>query len=142
MTNHINNNSSPYNFEKIVDIIIKLLVLFMLFGWCIDILHPFILILIWGAIIAIAIYPLQNAMAKLFGGRQTLAAIILTILMVGILLVPGIIVSASLYDGIGKIKELYNAGMHPETVLQTGLLSQSQLPISGSWLPIIWRRHF
>ncbi len=103
-------NSSAYNFEKIVDIIIRLAILFLLVGWCLDILNPFILILIWSAVIAIAIYPLQMTISKWFGGRKTLAAIVLTIVMVSLLLIPGIIVTGSLFDGIHKVKELYAEG--------------------------------
>jgi predicted PurR-regulated permease PerM len=110
MSNLSGNNSSLYNFERIVDIIIRLAIIFLLVGWCLDILNPFILILIWGAVIAIAIYPLQMGMAKMFGGRKTLAAIILTILFVCVLLVPGIVVMDSIIDGIKKIRELYSEG--------------------------------
>ena len=110
MTNPINNSLSAYNFEKIVDIIIRLGVLFLLVGWCFDILHPFTLILIWASVISIALYPVQSALAKLFGGRKTLSAIIITILMLCILLVPGLIVAESLFEGIKKIKEIYQEG--------------------------------
>ncbi len=110
MTQLSNNSTSPYNFEKIVDIIIKLGVLFLLVGWCLDILNPFILILIWGSVIAIAIYPLQMTISRMIGGRKTLAAIILTIIMISVLLIPGIIVTESLFEGVRKVKDLYAEG--------------------------------
>ena len=52
-----NTNSGSYKFEKIVDTLIRLGVLSLILMWCLDILKPFILILVWAIVIAVAIYP-------------------------------------------------------------------------------------
>ncbi len=103
-------NPAGYNFEKIVDIIIRLLVLLLLLGWCVDILRPFVLILTWAAVIAIALYPLQCIFVKMFGGRKTLASVVLTLLMLSILIIPSILITQSLFDGISHIREIYKEG--------------------------------
>jgi len=101
---------SGYNFEKIVDILIKLGLLFLLVMWCFDILRPFVLILIWAGVIAIAIYPIHLKVMKLFRGRRTLSIIVVTLAMLSIIIIPSGMIIYSLYDGINHIRELYIAG--------------------------------
>ncbi len=104
------STSSKYNFEKIVDIIIRLGALFFLLNWCYDIIKPFVLILIWAIVITIAIYPAFKLLVKLFGGRKTLAAVVLILLFLSFLIVPLILISESLYEGIKHLQELYASG--------------------------------
>jgi len=77
----IKTNSSSYNFEKIVDIIIRLGVLAVLLMWCFDILKPFVLILIWAVVIAIAIFPVYSFLSKIFRGKKIIAVLVLILLM-------------------------------------------------------------
>jgi len=104
-------SSSNYNFEKIVDIIIRLGALFLLLSWCFNILKPFILILIWAVVITVAIYPLHKKFVKWFGGkRRILASILLIAILLSILIIPGVLIMQSLYDGIKHIRFLYTEG--------------------------------
>ena len=102
--------SSVYNFDKIVDLIIRIGVLFLLLGWCLDILKPFISILIWAIVIAVAIYPIHCSFVKIFRGKRTLAIIVLTFIMLAFIVVPSFLVTYSLYDGIVYLRDLYKAG--------------------------------
>ena len=107
-----NNPPNPPNltFEKLVDIIIRLGVLFFLVGWCFTILRPFVLILIWAAVIAIAIYPLYIIFLKMFRKRKALASVVLTILMLSILIIPSWLVTQSLYDEVSHLRDLNKQG--------------------------------
>ena len=105
-------NSSNYNFEKIVDIIIRLGVLSMLLMWCFDILRPFVLILIWAVVIAIAIYPIHKFFVKIFRGRKVLAVIVVTLLMLSVIIIPSGLIIYSLYEGVNHFRELFIAGEH------------------------------
>ena len=57
------HNPPAYSVGKIVDLLVRLGLLFLLLGWCISILRPFVLILIWAAVIAIALVPLHQFLA-------------------------------------------------------------------------------
>ncbi len=103
-------NSSNFNFEKIVDIIIRLGVLSMLLMWCFDILKPFVLILIWSVVIAIAIYPVYKFFIKVFRGRKILAVIVLTLFMLSVIIIPSGLIMYSLYEGVNHFRELFQAG--------------------------------
>jgi len=103
-------NSSSFNFDKIVNTIIKLGVLLLLLVWCFDILKPFILILIWAIVIAVAIYPVHKIFVKIFRGKQILAVIVLTLFLLSVIIIPSSLIMYSLYEGINHFRELFNAG--------------------------------
>jgi predicted PurR-regulated permease PerM len=104
------SKTSVYNFEKIVDIVIRLGVLYMIISWCFDILKPFFTILIWGSLIAIAVYPLYNLIVKLFGGRKILASVVITITFMSILIVPSWLITDSIIKGLETIRQLHKDG--------------------------------
>jgi predicted PurR-regulated permease PerM len=104
------SNPPNFNFEKIVDLIVKLGVLFLLVMWSYDILKPFILILVWAVIIAVAVYPIHGVIVKLFRGKRILSVILITLLLLSIIIIPSGMVLYSLYEGINHIRELYNTG--------------------------------
>jgi len=102
-------NSIP-SFEKIVDTIIRLSVLFFLLAWCFTILRPFVLILIWAGVIAIAIFPFYRIFLRIFRNRKTLAAVVLTVLMLSVLIVPSWLVTRSVYDEVSQLRVLNKEG--------------------------------
>ena len=102
-------NPATPNFEKLVDTIVRLIVLFSLLGWCFAILRPFVLILIWAAVIAIAIYPLYTFFIKVFK-RKALAAVVLTLLMLSILMIPSWLVTQSVFEEVSNLRELNKEG--------------------------------
>lgn len=104
-------NLSAFKFEKLVDTIIRLGVLFFLIGWCFIILRPFVLVLIWAGVIAIAIYPLYSIFLKIFRGKKALASIVLTILLLSILIIPSWLVTQAIYEELSELRELNKAGL-------------------------------
>jgi predicted PurR-regulated permease PerM len=110
--NQKNSNFNNYSFEKIADTLIRLGVLFLLIGWCYDILKPFVLIIIWAIVIAVAFSPIYESVVKLFRGKKVLATIFLALILLSILVVPSILVSQSLYEEINNFSKFYQAGGH------------------------------
>ena len=105
-------NSSTFSFEKIVDTIIRLGVLAVLLMWCFDILKPFVLILVWAVVIAIAIYPVHVFFEKIFRGRKILAVIVLTLVMLSFIIIPSGLIIYSLYEGVNHFRDAFNNGEH------------------------------
>jgi predicted PurR-regulated permease PerM len=62
--------------------------LFLIAAWCLKIVTPFIGIIAWAAIIAVAIYPLHCKLAGAIGGRSKSSAIIIVLIGLSILLAP------------------------------------------------------
>jgi predicted PurR-regulated permease PerM len=71
-----------------VDAAIKIFLIGILAFWCLDILRPFAVILIWAGIMAIATHPLCQRIAGWLGGRVSLSATLLSLLAVCLLLGP------------------------------------------------------
>lgn len=105
-----NEQDTGFNFKNIVDVIIRLGLLLMLLFWCFDILKPFILILIWAVVIAIAIFPIYETFVKIFRGRKIFAAIVLTLLLLSIIIIPSGLIVYSLYEGVNHFQEMFSLG--------------------------------
>ena len=103
-------NPSSYTFEKLVDTIIRLALLLFLLGWCFTILRPFILILIWAGVIAIALYPLYIIFLKMFGQRKAWASVVLTLLMLSILIIPSWLLTQSVFEEVSHLRDLNQEG--------------------------------
>jgi predicted PurR-regulated permease PerM len=106
----LKNRLGDYNFEKIVDLLIRLVILYLLIAWCVDIVRPFVTILIWGTVIAVAVHPAYRYLAKLLRGRKVIASIIVTLFMLSVLVVPSWLIGESLYKGIEHLRELHSQG--------------------------------
>jgi predicted PurR-regulated permease PerM len=85
-----------------LDITIHVGFVVLLLFWCFLIAQPFIQIFFWGIIIAIAIFPGYRLLRSALGGRSKLAAILVTLLLLIILIVPCLMFAASLVETAQK----------------------------------------
>src|SRR5687768_7510367 len=100
------DNLRNMTFKKLVETIIRLAVLALLLVWCFIILWPFVLVLIWAAVIAIAIYPVYSGFLKMFRNRKAWASVTLTILLLSIIIIPSWLVVDSLFQEASHLREL------------------------------------
>ena len=120
----------------LIDTILKIVVLFLLIAWCVGIILPFIQPVVGGAIIAIALYPFFARVKRSLGDRNTLAGVLLTLLLLVILLLPTAWLINSLVEGIGSlVTQFRNQALmipppHP-SVAGWPLIGQ---PIAKVWL--------
>ena len=82
----------------------------LLLFWCFKIGRPFIQIIVWGIIIAVAIHPIYSRLKSALGGRDRLAATLITILALIFLLVPTIMLSDSLINTAQEFSAQLDAG--------------------------------
>ncbi len=73
--------------SQTIDQFIRLFLAGVLLAWCFEIIRPFLDVLLWGGILAIALYPVYGWLRQRLGGRSKLAALLLT--LVGVLLLVG-----------------------------------------------------
>jgi predicted PurR-regulated permease PerM len=85
------------------DVFIHLGFLVLLVGSCLLILRPFIPLITWGITIAIAIYPAYRKVVSVLGGRRNLAAVVCTIILLVLLIVPVALLAGTLVDGIQSL---------------------------------------
>ena len=74
--------------KRTVEAAIRIGVLVLIFLWSLQIVKPFITIVLWAIILAVAIYPLYTGLVKRLGGRTKLSAFLITVAALAVLLVP------------------------------------------------------
>ena len=101
--------SSP-DVRPAVEISIRLGVLLLLTIACLMILAPFVGIVVWAAIIAVAADELCTWVARRIGDRRTLAATLMTIFALSLLIVPAVVLSDTLIGGAHHFADDVRAG--------------------------------
>ena len=86
-----------------LEIAIRLSLVFLILAWCLKILTPFISVIAWGAIIAIAIYPLFLKLTAKLGGSKKLAVTLIAVISIAAILIPVISLSGSLVESATRI---------------------------------------
>ncbi len=71
-----------------VEAAIRIGLLALIVIWALQIIRPFIEIVVWAIILAVALYPLYTGLARRLGGRGKLSATLITLLALAVLLVP------------------------------------------------------
>lgn len=89
--------------ENSVAAAIQIGLLLLMAMWCIKILSPFIGIIAWSAIIAVAVYPMHCKLAGLLGGRKKSSVAIIVLIGLSILLVPTWTLTGSSIDTAKKL---------------------------------------
>ena len=94
-----------------IEIAIRLTLIFLILAWCLKILTPFISLVAWGGIIAVALYKPFLGLTDKLGGRRKLAVTLIAVIGIAIILVPIISLSTSLVDGATKFGTDVSEGM-------------------------------
>ncbi|MGV7212271.1 AI-2E family transporter [Bradyrhizobium sp. UFLA05-112] len=96
--------------EDIIQLLIRLGLLALLIIWTFVIIRPFVSILTWSAVLAVAFYPAFSWLAKLLGGRPRTAAAILTLVALGIVLGPAAWLGVSAVEGVKDLASQLGTG--------------------------------
>ncbi len=90
-----------------IDLATRLAVVGLVIAWCFVLLRPFVAVILWGIILAIALYPVFLKLQGWFGGRGKLASSLLTLIGVLIILGPVSVMATSFVTNIqGFIADL------------------------------------
>ena len=121
--------------QRAIEVSIHIGLLALLAVACLKILLPFIPLVIWGIIIAIAVFPAYSKFRSLLGGRGTLAAVLGTLLCLAVLMVPVILLGSTTIDGIQSLSgNLKDGSFHipppPDNVSSWPLIGA---PLSRTW---------
>lgn len=135
----MSSNSAPPPrddlFSKITETGIRLGVLAIVLIWCFQILQPFIIPVVWGIIIAVAIHPLYLTLVKLLTGHRIIAATLLVTVLLALLMVPTVTLTKLLVENVVALAEQFHHGQFaisppPETVKNWPLIGE---PVAKMW---------
>jgi predicted PurR-regulated permease PerM len=103
MKNQSSNNS-------VYDTTIRLFILILIVAWCLLIMYPFISIMLWSLILALAIYPLHKKLSEKLGGKPKWASFIIIFSILVIVFLPTWLLIDSLIDQVKALKASYDSG--------------------------------
>jgi predicted PurR-regulated permease PerM len=102
---------------------------------CLLILRPFLPLLAWGVIIAVAAYPSFKRLQAALGGRGTLAAVIFVLVLLILLIVPVALLAGTLVEGVHTMATHFRDGT---LIIPPPTASVEHWPIIGAPVSKLW----
>ena len=123
--------------DKRIEHLVSALVLFVIILGCFFVLRPFISALLWAVILSFSTWPVYKWWERILKGRKTLAAMLMTGLLICAFVLPIVIIGLSFADEattlIEKIREISDKGP-PEMPAWVG-----NLPFIGPEIQKYWQ---
>jgi predicted PurR-regulated permease PerM len=123
--------------EDVIHLAVRLGLLAFLVYWSFILVQPFVAILAWSAVLAVALYPAFEWLSKRLGGRPKLAATIVTALCLVIVIGPVAWLGFGLIDGLTEISEQFSHGRFAVPSPPAGL---ADWPIVGRPVHELWSK--
>ncbi|MHC4225287.1 MAG: AI-2E family transporter, partial [Planctomycetota bacterium] len=122
-------------FERVMESAIRIGILLVLVVWCFDIVRPFVMPIIWGVILAVALHPPYAKLRSALGERRKLAAALFVLVALAILLVPTFLFLGSITEsGIEIAKNIRDGTLSipppPEGVRDWPVIGEK---LSAAW---------
>jgi len=121
--------------NRTVEVVIRIGVIAGLIGLCFMSARPFLVPIIWGAIIAVTVFHGYEMLKIALGGRRILAAVLVTLCMLILLVVPSVLLGDSLVSGASKLMKSFQSGEllippPPDSVARWPVIGE---PIARAW---------
>lgn len=100
------------------------------------ILKPFLLMVVWGIIIAVGIYPLFQNLSSLLGNKDKLAATIITLTALALIIAPSVLMLDSTITSVQNVAAEYEAGT---LVIPPPSADVAEWPVVGEPLFKLWK---
>lgn len=132
---HPNGDYDPLFVRNMIEATLRIGLLLILLLFAYDIIKPFTTPILWGAIIAIAAFPLVKWLEPKLGGRRGLAATLVTLFFIAALVFPAWSVTEA---GLGGLKKL-GAGLESgELKVPPPGVKVKDWPVIGEQLYTAW----
>jgi predicted PurR-regulated permease PerM len=118
-----------------IELAIRLGFLALLLYWTLVLIRPFISIIVWSVVVAVVLYPSYKRLSARLGGRQKLAAFLVTALAVMVVVGPTAYLTMDLIESVGLLSERIN--WH-ELSIPAAPLSVKSWPIIGEDVYRAW----
>ncbi len=90
---------------------IRIGLVLVLVMWCFQIVKPFIIPVVWGIILAVAVYPGYERLNTMLGGNHPrLSALLVTVLMLIVLIIPSVMLADTAVSGAKVVADKLQAG--------------------------------
>jgi len=96
--------------NSVYDTTIRLLILLLVIAWSLMILLPFVNILLWSFILAIAMNPLHKKLATKMGGKPKSASLLIIITVFAVIFIPSWFMIDSIVEEVKVLKTSFDSG--------------------------------
>lgn len=96
--------------NSVYDLTVRLLILFLIIAWCLMIMAPFFIIILWTLVLAMALYPLHKSLSEKLGGKTKLASFLIVFVFMAIIIIPSLFLIGSLSKEVKELKVNYANG--------------------------------
>ena len=125
------NNDSKFS---VYDKTIRYLMVFLVIALCLYIMLPFLGIILWSVILAIAMFPIHKKLSEFMGGKPKLASVIVIFSIMVIFIIPTIFLMSSFFDEVKVLQLRYEQG----TLLPPPSESIKDWPVIGTDVYDYW----
>ncbi len=98
MNNGSDNSEGRQFVIRAIEAAIRIGIIVLIAAWCLRIIEPFIAPILWGIIIAVACMPIFRWATSRLGGRNKIVATLFTLIALGILITPTVMLANSVAD--------------------------------------------
>ncbi|MGG5817599.1 AI-2E family transporter [Falsiroseomonas sp. HW251] len=116
--------------SRFLEVLIRAGLILAMVMLCYQVFSPFLALMAWALILAVTLYPLQQAIAGRIGGRKGLASTLLVLLAILLIVAPTALLMSSLGDSV----------QHVITGVQTNSLAIPPPPDSLATWPVVGSR--
>ncbi|HMQ91527.1 MAG TPA: AI-2E family transporter [Amaricoccus sp.] len=117
------------------DFVVRLAFLGLFAWWSLELVRPFLPIVIWAILLAVALYPSYAWIARRLGDRRGLAATVLTLIALATVLGPVSVLAASLAESVQWLA----SGLHSGTLrVPPPPTEVAEWPILGEQIDEVW----
>lgn len=120
---------------RFLDMLIRAGIILAVVLLCYRIFSPFLPLMAWAVILAVTLYPLQQALALKFGARQGLAATVLVVLGIVLIVAPAAVLMNALGDSVHR---LIGAVQTNTLVVPAPPESVAAWPLVGNRVHAVW----
>jgi len=127
--------STRASVNRAVEVSIHIGLLILLASACLLILYPFIPLVTWGIIIAVAAYPGFLKLQRVLGDRAALAAVLFTLALLAVVIIPAVLLGQSLVQGAQAATAKFRSGV---PIIPPPPANIASWPIIGAPLNGLW----
>lgn len=103
-------NSSLTKQKELFGTILQLVFVLLIVGFCLMLLLPFFMPILWAIILAVIFYPFFNFLQRKLKGRKSLASVLITVTIVALMILPVIYFLSSAISNFVELKSSLDAG--------------------------------
>jgi predicted PurR-regulated permease PerM len=118
---------------------VALTLFFILLVGCFVVLRPFLAAVVWAAILVVSTWPLYCHVERIAGGRRSLAALVMTLGLAALLLLPLVALGARLSGDVVQLLAVVRSAA--EAGLPSPPAWLVDIPLAGKRIDALWRSY-